>query len=202
MTNSKNFLGSKDIQMPTFNHQVESENQIIEAESASLRPKRGRRPGVKVTQCNEDTVRITLNIPVSIISGLDNKAVENNTTRTSLIIEKLSVYKDQTNEIKTEKDALKALLNGTDFADLPSTYRSNEAFFIKFSSILPEIAVEQIVSRPSWAQYIPKEILLQYALQNPNVIAFLPKNMRKEAFSAFEKAIKENWISLDKEAQL
>ena len=207
MTNKENFLGSEDYQLANFNSQektdqVKTENPIRVIESGSLPSKRGRRPGAKVTQYNEETARITLNIPVSIIKGLDKKAIETNTTRTSVILEQLAIYKDNKTLIASETDALKALLNGLDFADLPSSFQSNQAFFVKFASILPEKAVEQIVSRPSWAQYVPKEILLQYALQNPNVIAFLPKNMRREAFSAFEKSIKENWISLDKEAQL
>ena len=206
MVNNTNFFGSADFQLEDFNSQektdqVKTENPIRVIESGSLPSKRGRRPGAKVTQYNEETARITLNIPVSIIKWLDKKAIETNTTRTSVILEQLAIYKDNKTLIASEIDALKALLNGLDFADLPSSFQSNQAFFVKFASILPEKAVEQIISQPSFAQYIPKDILLQYAIRCPNAIAYLPKNIRKEALSAFERSIKDRWAAMDKEAE-
>ena len=142
MTNKENFLGSEDYQLANFNSQektdqVKTQNPIRVIESGSLPSKRGRRPGAKVTQYDEEIARITLNIPVSIIKGLDKKAIETNTTRTSVILEQLAIFKENKAFIASETDALKALLNGLDFADLPSSFQSNQAFFVNIQLVVP-----------------------------------------------------------------
>lgn len=199
MANNDNFLASSDLEIPDLNQQsavpVESQN----TENQTYHPKRGRRPGIKVAQNDEETMRVTMNLPVSIVKSIDSDAIKLNTTRTAIIIEKLSNYRDVASAISNESEALKVLMNGTNYSNLPPEFKNDENFFMKFASILPDSAVACIEANPTWARYIPKETLLSFALQKPNSIAIFPKNIRKEALSLFDKSIKDKWNKVDEE---
>ena len=199
MANNDNFLASSDLEIPDLNQQsavpVESQN----TENQTYHPKRGRRPGIKVAQNDEETMRVTMNLPVSIVKSIDSDAIKLNTTRTAIIIEKLSNYRDVASAISNESEALKVLMNGTNYSNLPPEFKNDENFFMKFASILPDSAVACIEANPTWARYIPKETLLSFALQKPNSIAIFPKNIRKDALSLFDKSIKDKWNKVDEE---
>lgn len=199
MAKKKNFLASEDFQIADLNQQYAFPDDSQKTVNESFQTKRGRRPGVRVVQNDEETTRVTMNLPVSIVKSIDSKAMEVKSTRTALIVEKLSNYRDIASEISNETEALKALLNGTNYSNLPDTFKNDENFFMKFASILPFSAVACIEANPNWARYIPKDTLLSYALQKPNSIGILPKNLRREALSLFEKTIKERWNKVDEE---